>query len=858
MTYWECAWAFIRWWGCTLILAMAVWPITYQCLRKLPDRGFAFTRMFGLVGVGYFFWLGCWLHFWPNVSGAVWLCAAILLAVGMLLAQRRVETPWQWIREHWKEALFTESVFVVLLVVLTWFRAYDAGAYHTERPMDLAFLNTVMRSTYFPPMDPWLSGYAISYYHFGYILTGMVGKISGLVGSVAFSFGVTASFSMAGLGAYGLLRNILLVKKRSTQEVVPAATASVPTTPWRKTPSFWTSHCLWIPLLAPVMLLFMGNLEGSLEILYAEHVGWQDRQGSFWTWLDINGINVPPTGPPSLVPNRADWWWWTAARVINDRKPDGTPMYNDGLIDEFPAFSFIIGDMHPHVMALPFLIAALAIVLETLLRGGGALPESNEERWLFIAYSALSIGSLLFLNTWDILVFGLVVIAGFVGWRMSRREITFGPFSNWKAFVLRWGVTGVLAITLFIPFLIGFTSQAGGILPNPAFPTKGSQFLVMFGTILIPIAAWLILELWSKNWKPEWRKGILLVAGGLMALIAGSLIMAFVISLNPASMAMVSDALGEFSLTKTMGTVLLRRIFDPLATLAPAVLIAVALAVVLRWIKTKPETADLLAEEAPPNGNRFVNAFLLILVFWGAILILFPEYFYLRDLFGSRMNTVFKFYFQAWAFLSLVAAYGVIRLFQTVLDRSERDNRRRVYAGIGSAIVLTVLLLGSVYYPLAVWSKTNHFTAAGGITLDAQAHLQQSHPADAAAIDWIQVNIHDNGPIAEAVGNDYDEYAGLIATYTGIPTVVGWVFHEDQWRGGAGVQEQRRDDLKTLYTTTDWTVAEQILDKYGIRYVYFGPLETSTYQTRGVDKFRAHMNIIYQTDQVTIFERNIQ
>ncbi|HEY5118964.1 MAG TPA: DUF2298 domain-containing protein [Anaerolineales bacterium] len=858
MTFWEGAWAFLRWWGCTLIIALAVWPIVFQCLKKLPDRGFAFARIFGLIGVGYLFWLGCWLHLWPNIPGAVWLCTALLLGAGLLLANRREEKPWQWLREHWKEALFTEGVFVVLLAILTFFRAYDAGAYHTERPMDLAFLNAVMRSIYFPPNDPWLSGYAISYYHYGYILTGMIAKIAGLAGSVAFSFGVTASFSMAGCGAYGILRNLLLLRARAEQQLVSKEEPPQSNIPWRKTSQPSVSNYLWLPLLTPFILLFLGNMEGSLEILYAEHVGWQDDQGYFWKWLDINGINTPPSGQPSAMPDRTAWWWWTAARVINDRDLSGKALLNDGLIDEFPAFSFVIGDMHPHIMALPFLIAVMAVVLETLLRGGGAFIESKTERWLFIGFSSLSIGSLLFLNTWDILIFGMAAIAGWVGWKLSRQEMHFGLFSGWKAYIARWAVTGALALGLFIPSLIGFTSQAGGILPNVLFPTKGGQFFVMFGTLLIPIFAWLILELWSHEWKPDWRNGLFLAGAGFAVLIVGSLILAFAISLNPAAIISLGDVLGSFAPVSAMATVLLRRLLDPFSTLLPILLIAVAIAILFGWIrKNTVAPVDSTEKENPSVDGKWINAFLIILVFWGALLILFPEYFYLRDLFGTRMNTVFKFYFQAWAFFSLVAAYGIIRLFLTVLDRAEKSNARWAYSAIGSTLVFVVLLIGSVYFPLAVWSKTGGFKSPGSPTLDASAFVQQDHPDDAAAITWMLANIHDNGPLAEAVGNDYDSYAGLVASITGIPTVVGWVFHEDQWRGGAGVQEGRRDDIKELYRTTDWNTALEILQKYGIRYVYFGPLELQTYGKLGLDKFRAHMNIIYQTDQVTIFERNV-
>jgi YYY domain-containing protein len=533
-------------------------------------------------------------------------------------------------------------------------------------------------------------------------------------------------------------------------------------------------------------------------------------------------------------------------------------VYDDGVIDEFPAFSFVIGDMHPHVMALPFLLTALAVVLETLLRGGGTAPESKTERSLFIAFSALSFGSFIFLNTWDILIFGMAGIAGWVGWRMSRKELSFGPFSGWKAFAARWALTGAMAGALFIPSLIGFSSQAGGILPNVLFPTKGGQFFVMFGTLLIPIAAWLILEVWSRAWKLDVKNGVLLTGTGWMVMLVGSLIMAFFITLNPDAMMLIQGALGGYGAMDAISIVLLRRLVDIFATAAPLFLIGVALAALLGGTRGKPAASpEGLEADRPSAETRWVDAFVLILVLWGALLILFPEYFYLRDFFGNRINTTFKFYFQGWAFLSLAAAYGVFRLFQRVLDKSEANNARWSYSAIGSIVVLATLVLGSVYFPMAVWTKTDEFKFPDRVSLDAFDFLQWSYPRDAEAISWILANIPDNDPFVEAMGNDYDPYASVVATHTGIPIVLGWRGHEDQWRGGSAIHGIRIGEIDELYRTTDWTRALEILEKYGIRYVYFGPLETSTYGLRGLDKFRAHLNIIYQSEEVVIFERAI-
>jgi uncharacterized membrane protein len=351
---------------------------------------------------------------------------------------------------------------------------------------------------------------------------------------------------------------------------------------------------------------------------------------------------------------------------------------------------------------------------------------------------------------------------------------------------------------------------------------------------------------------------LLLAGGGLAIVIIGSLILALAVSLVPNAIQGLGAVLGGHGPINAMATVLLRRLADPFSTLLPVVLIAVAMAVFFGWIRKRAMVpVDLAEEETPPAGGRWVNVFLLILVFWGALLILFPEYFFLRDFFGSRMNTVFKFYFQAWAFLSLPAAFGIIRLLQTLKDKAEKNNARWAFSAVGSAIAAAALILGLIYFPLAVWTKTNGFKSFAGPTLDASAYLQQSHPEDAKAIAWMLANLHDNGPLVEAVGNDYDEYAARVSTHTGIPSVLGWIGHEDQWRGGRTLHALRPDDIAELYRTTDWTRALEILDKYGIRYVYFGTLEANTYSKRGLDKFLAHMDVIYQTDQVIIFERKV-
>jgi len=224
------------------------------------------------------------------------------------------------------------------------------------------------------------------------------------------------------------------------------------------------------------------------------------------------------------------------------------------------------------------------------------------------------------------------------------------------------------------------------------------------------------------------------------------------------------------------------------------------------------------------------------------------------------MNTIFKFYFQSWTFWSIAGTYAMVHLWRAArLDPSRPEANSRKLGSQAVALVrpvmggLAALLLvaGFVYTPLAVWTKTAGFHSYGGATLDASAHLQSESPADAAAIAWVDANIHE-GPLAEAVGGQYSNYA-RVSTATGIPTVLGWPGHEGQWRGGYAEVGSREADIEQLYRTTNWDAARVILERYGIRYVYYGDLERMTYETAGLAKFQEYLREIYHSEGVSVF-----
>ena len=187
------------------------------------------------------------------------------------------------------------------------------------------------------------------------------------------------------------------------------------------------------------------------------------------------------------------------------------------------------------------------------------------------------------------------------------------------------------------------------------------------------------------------------------------------------------------------------------------------------------------------------------LILIGALLVLAPEFVFLRDLFGYRINTIFKFYFQVWLMWGVAAAYSVVQLGQRLKGTVKIIFR----AGLGLLLVL------SLTYPvMGLWSKTNGFKPYDGYTLDGTAYLERSNPDEDAAMEWLEAA--PLGVVAEAIGGSYSQYARM-ASNSGQPTVLGWDFHELQWRGGNEETGSRRVDIEHMYCTSQWTEAESIL-----------------------------------------------
>jgi uncharacterized membrane protein len=238
-----------------------------------------------------------------------------------------------------------------------------------------------------------------------------------------------------------------------------------------------------------------------------------------------------------------------------------------------------------------------------------------------------------------------------------------------------------------------------------------------------------------------------------------------------------------------------------------------------------------------PNSTQFI----LLIIILGSILVLTPDFVYLRDQFGYRINTIFKFYYQAWMLWSLAAAFATAYLLQ---------NLRGMKNIIFSALIGLVIFTGLLYPALSLLTKTDNFKPPSGFTLDDFDRIVRENPDEAAAIKFLRTV--PDGVIVEAVGGSYSNYA-RISTHTGLQTVIGWPGHEAQWRGDYTPQGSRSDDVMKLYTTTHWEEAQSVIDQYNIRYIYIGNLERTSISVKE-EKFQVHLKPIFQQGGTVIYE----
>ncbi len=802
----------LSWWLLVTLAGVAALPLCTRLLGALPDRGYTLARAVGLLLTGYVFWILGSLGFLRNSSGSIILSWVVVVAIGLAVYFRAEERfDWRgWWRENRTVVIVGELLFITLFVGWALVRAYQPELHSTEKPMDLMFISSIMRSPTFPPNDGWMAGYSISYYYFGYFLAAMLATASGIANTIAFNLTISLVFALTGLTAFGVAYN--LVRAKQLERAVSSARSAV-----------------FSGILAMVMVVLMGNLHTLLINIPYSTGSINDDYLRFW---DVQRFETALPGPNLNYNWTIEWFW--PSRVIKEYDLDGTAIPVQP-IDEFPQFSFLLADNHPHVMGLPFVLLVLGLATNLVLR-------KRRPSWGELVFYGLCAGALVFLNTWD----GPIYMLALVGADGLRRGINRqGRLDqlDWLGMVGLGAALLILTGIFYLPFLISFRSQASGLLPNIITPTYFPQFFLMFGPFLLILIFFLLNEIRLGRLRMNW----LLALQSVVVLFVGLLAIVLVLILVALNVPELYQSVMQFGarfggLDQVLPLIAHRRWVTLPTTL---LLLAMLLVIVARVFPRRQRFVD---DETAPETRVVVNyspstGMALVMVALAVGLTLVPEFFYLRDNFGVRINTIFKFYYQAWVLFSIASAYAVYAML------SDPQTRPNVFVRVAFGIVTIVMVGSGLLYPILGNythsiletrrlndENTTPLTMDGGSTLTAANDYQ-------SIMCWQKQLDDKQTVVSEALGGAYDPNFGRVAALTGVPLVLGWENHENQWRGSTYplVAGSRGADIPTLYTDVRWETAQTIIQQYNIGYVFFGASERAKYGSAGEEKFIEHL-----------------
>ncbi|MEZ4666823.1 MAG: DUF2298 domain-containing protein [Anaerolineae bacterium] len=855
-------WIVVNWWLLVTLAGLAALPLCTRLLGALPDKGYTPARAAGLLLVGYVFWILGSLGFLRNTAGSIILSWLIVLGIALAAYFSGQRLNWRdWWRSNRTAVIIGEILFLVLLFGWALVRAHLPDLRTTEKPMDLMFLSSIMRSPTFPPNDGWMAGYSISYYYFGYFISAMLGTISNISSTYAYSMTAALVVALTGLTSFGVVYNLVRSRTR-----VPSDEGNGD---GQAAGSRWAVAA---GLVGMLMIVFMGNFQLALIEIpfetrtapesYLSLTGTQERE-VYPEREAARASGVADDQPVTLTPPTqwGYWWWFRASRVLNDYDLQGQVMPNwyAQPIDEFPQFSFVLGDNHPHVTALPYVLLVLGLALNVLLKG--TFPNRAE-----IAFYSLAIGALIFFNTWD----GPIYLIALVGADGLRRLVRGQGRLEWRDGLQMAGLGAlllVLALLFYLPFLISFRSQASGLLPNVITPTFFSHFFIMFGPFILLLGVYLIMEARRAGWRMNWSLGLklgLALVGLLLAVMLLLILAALLVA--PSTLNQLNQFVEPFGgLGGALGPIVMRRLQGVPVLLFLLFLIVTTVARVFpRHLGARNDQDEKIKNQSDRVVVNYppATAFALLLVVVGAGLVLVPEFFYLRDNFSTRINTIFKFYYQAWLVFSIASAYAVYVILG--------DSSLRVGAVVRGAYgVLAVVAIGAgLLYPvLAVYDRM--FLESGRARAENPAPLsidggpQLIAATDYEAIMCWQRQLNGTVPVvAEALGGAYNPAYGRVAGLTGVPIVLGWENHENQWRGATygQVAGSRSADIPSLYSDLRWDEAQVILSRYGIDYVFYGSSERQQYGSSGEEKFIENLEPVCavrdgQGDVVSVFYR---
>jgi YYY domain-containing protein len=775
-----------------LILQIIGLPIARLTLGSFPDRGWGLARPLALAVAGYVVWLGASLQLLR--FRAAWVILALIgtaLVAGIVAKRlpRPAASPDLQARQRiWPHA---EAAFWVVFLLFLAFRLITPDGWHPfwggEKPMELALINAIERSAYFPPYDPWYADGYVNYYYYGFYLVAFLCKATGIPAEIAFNLALPTMIGLIASGAFSVAAALTRGLTRTTR---------------------WPIVGGWLAVVTATLIGNLSAIRGAID---------RGRLG----------------GDPFLAVT------WSGSRAV------------ENAITEFPFFSGLYADLHAHVIAMPLAVSTIAVSLAvaTAARDRRSAPVqvarlallallvgslSVTNAWDVPVYAALAVAAIFMATEWlrpvgrRLLIWGatsLLLLAGawlaFLPFHLhfvalfSRIALVRDP-TAFSQLATHFG--GLILIASLGLALLALVRAARLPRNDPSLPLAigaavlGLTLIAAFadrratsagvGIFSVAIAVPPLAAVWRMQRSALTRRTRDSLIAPVALLLATVAVVTGVVAGRQAL-----GLLAALGIAAGAGWLLLRRPSDRFLTL----LLAAA----------------------------FLTASGVELVVVADDLIDTPAY---------RMNTVFKFYNQIWVLLAISCAALIALMLATIVGRAAwhrtgapvRWSFAARWASAGSVVAVAVLLASFTYPILATAPRLDQRFTPGtrGGDLNALAWMNEgtvpvlgsaeadaiTFAGDALAIDWFFAHVAGSPVIAEASIGPYRCNGSRISAATGLPTIIGWERHQQQQRYPETLPQRVRD-VRTLYTSPDLRQKEAILRRYNVEYVVVGDLE---------------------------------